>query len=291
MRLCGLRAPAMTERLTEPWCRFDADFPNDDRYLAIAMHNAEETRGKAYLLLLALAGWSRVHHTDGLIPNSVAADLCMRLWPATGPGVVLNALLDRKVRLVRRVSKGLQLNKQGKWQITSELLETLSEAGRRGATKRWGKDGGGHIGSIAHPIQNKKEKENKNKKERETQLTTFAVSESPAEQVFEAWQAATGHERARLDEKRRKLIQARLAERWDVGDLVLVVTVGWRNDPWNERPLHNQIEVLLRDSSHVEKFLSYAQNGAPVITAKKSSLELSIEADLARAAQHQLEGN
>jgi hypothetical protein len=116
------------------------------------------------------------------------------------------------------------------------------------------------------------------------QLATLA--DLPAEAatvVFEAWRKATGRTKTSLDAKRRKVVKARMAEGWKVVELILVVTDGWKNDPWNERPLHNEFERLLKDSSAVEKFLGYAQNGAPAITVKKSSLELSIEGDLERA--------
>jgi hypothetical protein len=44
----------VTQQLDEPWGRFDLDFPNDERFLA--MPERDEIRSKAYLLLLAMGG-------------------------------------------------------------------------------------------------------------------------------------------------------------------------------------------------------------------------------------------
>ena len=259
-------------KLDEPWSRYDADFPNDDRYLAIPMHNALELRGKAYLLLLAMAGWSRLNKTDGAIPNSIVVDLCQRLWPSTPTGQILNALLDRKVRLVRRTNRGLELTKQRKWQITSELTETLSEAGRRGASKRWGRDGVGQMGSMAQAMENKKEKENKNQEETESLSTQV----DQVREVFEAWKVSTGHNgRTVLDDKRRRVIK-RALEQYPLDD-VLDAVEGWREFPHNRgendrhRPF-NDLELLLRNAANIERFRD-ARRGAGITAGRAHPLD------------------
>jgi hypothetical protein len=70
--------------------------------------------------------------------------------------------------------------------------------------------------------------------------------------VWDAWVESTGSARSKLDEKRQRLIRARLKE-FKVGDLVAAVK-GWRHDPWPDRARQNGIEILLRDAAHVEKF-------------------------------------
>jgi hypothetical protein len=80
-------------------------------------------------------------------------------------------------------------------------------------------------------------------------------------QVFEAWQAATGKHRAKLDDKRRRVIQRAL--RTYPLDEVIDAVQGWRNDPWPDRGRHNDLTVLLRDAEHLEKFRDLARAGPP----------------------------
>lgn len=111
------------------------------------------------------------------------------------------------------------------------------------------------------------------------------------QRIFDAWRTSTGHRRTVFDEKRRRRVRDRLKDGWSVDDLVLVVTVGWSNDPWPERKLQNDLEQLLRDNAHVEKFYKLATDGPPVIDSPKSSLERSTEALLRSAAEHRAAGN
>jgi hypothetical protein len=84
----------------------------------------------------------------------------------------------------------------------------------------------------------------------------------PISEVFDAYTEAT-HRRGtyRLTEKRRRLIAAALGN-YPTED-VLDALRGWQNDPWAERPLHNQLEVLLRDAAHIEKFRDLWRHGPP----------------------------
>jgi hypothetical protein len=84
------------------------------------------------------------------------------------------------------------------------------------------------------------------------------------ENVFEAWRQSVGRHGVQLTEKRRKRIRARLAEGYAETDLVDAVR-GWERDPWPERRLQNELEILLRDGSQVEKFRDLQRNGAPAI--------------------------
>jgi hypothetical protein len=79
--------------------------------------------------------------------------------------------------------------------------------------------------------------------------------------VFEAWQQATGKTRAKLDDKRRRVI-ARALKAFPLDD-VLDAVRGWRNDPWTERPRYNDLALLLRDADHIEKFRDLWRDGPP----------------------------
>jgi hypothetical protein len=82
------------------------------------------------------------------------------------------------------------------------------------------------------------------------------------EVVFAAWCASTGRERSILTDKRRRLIRDRLREGYAVEELV-AACAGWRLSKWHagENPgnvTYNDIELLLRDARHVEKFRDLA---------------------------------
>jgi hypothetical protein len=107
--------------------------------------------------------------------------------------------------------------------------------------------------------------------------TSLALVEpaSPAattdvELVFEAWKQSTGHPRARLDEKRKRLIKRALAE-YPLDDVVDAVR-GWEHSPHhrgeNDRhTVYNDVELLLRDARNIEKFrdLERGEHPAPVM--------------------------
>jgi hypothetical protein len=79
--------------------------------------------------------------------------------------------------------------------------------------------------------------------------------------VFEAWQQATGKTRAKLDDKRRRVI-ARALKAFPLDD-VLDAVRGWQHDPWTERPRYNDLGQLLRDADHIEKFRDLWRDGPP----------------------------
>lgn len=91
----------------------------------------------------------------------------------------------------------------------------------------------------------------------------------PIVAVFAAWKETTGHTRAILTPDRSRVIKKALALGYDVNDLIDAVR-GWRHDPHcrgeNDRhTVYDDIELLLRDAKHIEKFrdLERGQGPAP----------------------------
>lgn len=83
-------------------------------------------------------------------------------------------------------------------------------------------------------------------------------------QVFTHWQAEHDHPTAKLDDKRRKRIQARLAQGFSAEELCKAIT-GARYDTWlmgknpsNKR--YDGIDTLLRDAAQVEKLRDLADD-------------------------------
>lgn len=100
--------------------------------------------------------------------------------------------------------------------------------------------------------------------------SSHSLSRNDVQAVWDAWAEATKRTRSKLDEKRRKLIVARLRE-FPVADLVAAVR-GWKHDPWPDRARQNGIEILLRDPAHVEKFRDLEVGARPAVEAPRDSM-------------------
>ncbi len=112
-----------------------------------------------------------------------------------------------------------------------------------------------------------------------TNKTVTADSENPASIVFKCWQDTMGKPRARLDRKRRKLINDRLADGYSVEDICLAIR-GCSQSPFHmgkndSGKRYDSIELICRDAEHVEQFMECAQghngNGSG---AKESQLPI-----------------
>ena len=89
--------------------------------------------------------------------------------------------------------------------------------------------------------------------------------------VFVAWQEATRKHRARLDPKRRRRIREAL-KHYPLAD-VLDAVQGWQHSPHHigQNPsgaVYNDLDLLLRDAEHLEKFRDLWRDGPPVALGK-----------------------
>lgn len=78
----------------------------------------------------------------------------------------------------------------------------------------------------------------------------------PVQTVWDTWRRSTGHQRAVLDDKRRKRIQ-RALKNFPLEDVTAAVQ-GWEHSPWHrgENPtgtVYDSIDTLLRDAAQIEK--------------------------------------
>lgn len=74
-------------------------------------------------------------------------------------------------------------------------------------------------------------------------------------EIFTYWQTTRNHPKARLGDDRRRKILARLRDGFDVDELKRAVD-GVALDPWEDRGRHDDIGVIFRNGSQVEKFLA-----------------------------------
>lgn len=90
------------------------------------------------------------------------------------------------------------------------------------------------------------------------------ATRGPIDAVFTAWQQSTGHHRARLDDKRRRIITRALKD-YPVDDVVDAVR-GWRHSTFHtgrndNKRTYNDLSLLLRDSEHIERFRDLERHG------------------------------
>lgn len=115
--------------------------------------------------------------------------------------------------------------------------------------------------------------------------------EPPAElRVFQFWQEHLDHPKAHFDDKRRKAVAARLRAGYSVDDLILAVR-GCKLTPHNmgdneRNTVFDDIELICRDTSHVERFIARAElgengNGHKPKTASERNVA-NLKASLAR---------
>lgn len=88
----------------------------------------------------------------------------------------------------------------------------------------------------------------------------------PVEHVFEHWRVEFGHPRSQLDPKRRRVIQAAL-KTYDEATLRAAIS-GYRNSPHHmgqneRRTVYDDIELFLRDATHIENGLKFARGPPP----------------------------
>lgn len=113
------------------------------------------------------------------------------------------------------------------------------------------------------------------------------VPDSDAE-VYQRWRELWSPRAAATPTpKRLKLIRERRKERdparaqQDLLDSI----AGWKNDPWQERSQHAELEVLLRDAAHVDKGLKLHAAGPPATAPKRNGMTPYTEADDAKHSE------
>lgn len=109
------------------------------------------------------------------------------------------------------------------------------------------------------PSEQNRTEQNRNRREQNTMSPSGDVVV-----VFEYWKEIHGHPKARLDEKRKRLVIHALKE-YPVEDLKKAID-GCKLSPHHQGKndkgiVYDDIELICRDSKHVEQFMGYAENG------------------------------
>lgn len=94
--------------------------------------------------------------------------------------------------------------------------------------------------------------------------TPMSSCKQPDGLVFDYWRQVMGHPRAKLDDKRKRKIRARLKDGYTIEDLKAAID-GCKRSPHhmgqNDRgTVYDDIELICRDAPHVDRFINLAHN-------------------------------
>ena len=73
--------------------------------------------------------------------------------------------------------------------------------------------------------------------------------------IFEYWKCVFKHPRAKFDEKRKKSILKAFKLGYCEDDILNAIS-GAAKTPWNVDNNYDDLSLILRDSSHIERFMS-----------------------------------
>lgn len=92
-------------------------------------------------------------------------------------------------------------------------------------------------------------------------------------QVFEHWKTIMGHDRARMDVSRAKVIRARMKDGYTVEDLCLAIdgcaASAFHMGENDRGQVYDSITLILRDADHVDKFIRAGETAYRVLEQRQ----------------------
>lgn len=174
--------------------------------------------------------------------------------------------------------------------------DNVTERTRKHRSQERSNDDGGNVPTPPEgtPPETEADTESENPPDppSSTALAVVPNGSSPAatsdvDTVWDAWLQATGRTRSVLDDRRQRIIRNAL-KRYPLTDVVDAVR-GWRNSPHhrgeNDRStVYNDLELLLRDTQHIERFRDLERSGPGVSKPRMSRGTQAIERVVGRRA-------
>jgi hypothetical protein len=113
-------------------------------------------------------------------------------------------------------------------------------------------------------------------------LEVPAEHADPVSDIFEHWAHVMGYRRARLDDKRRRVIRARLKDGYSIDDLKDAIDgcylSPFHHDGDNDHgQRYDEICLILRDAEHVDKFMMLADEGKKALERAAAAKNRTIE--------------
>lgn len=111
---------------------------------------------------------------------------------------------------------------------------------------------------------NDNDNENKKKTDLGDKPPVSVISKADCLIVFDHWKKTLNHPRAKLDQKREKLIKSRIKDGYTVETLCDAIT-GCQLSPWHQgenkdNRTYDDLCLILRDGAHVDQFLRVKEN-------------------------------
>jgi hypothetical protein len=102
-------------------------------------------------------------------------------------------------------------------------------------------------------------------KSREVPLSEATPEANNIDAVFDHWRVEFNHPKAKLDDKRRKLIAVAL-KGYSIDDLKRSIS-GYKNSPHHmgkneNKTVYDDIELFLRDAKHIDAGIKFAEKGS-----------------------------
>jgi hypothetical protein len=271
----------------------------------------------AFRLYLSSIAYANRLMTDGYVAEAVIGRLIDVPWDADAKPLDYAAELVR-AQLWETVEGGYEVHDflDHNRSKAERLGHTASETARKAAYRQRqreasqdpaGPDDGGDGGvppgqerdsdagqqRTRDGVSRRIEKEERQRQKRED--NTIVEQARPIDDVthvFQVWQEATRKHRARLDDKRRRRIRQAL-QHYPLQD-VLDAVQGWQHSPHhtgqnNSGAVYNDLDLLLRDAEHLEKFRDLQRDGPPAAYSRPTTQLLAEDARMARWVQ-QMEG-
>jgi len=113
-----------------PWVRIDSDLAQNPKVADLVAEHGARGKAAAFVFVCSI-GYAAAHNTDGSIKKANLPFI---------HGTAADARLLVEVGLWDVVEKGWQISRYAEHQPTLATREALSEAGKKGAAKRWGKE-------------------------------------------------------------------------------------------------------------------------------------------------------
>lgn len=227
-----------------PWLRLYTEFASDPKIQILAFEDQRH-----FVMLLCLKG-------NGVLDADSPNDAYRERLIAKALGLDPASGMEGKRRLIEAglINSDWQPLKWGQRQMVSDS-----------STERVRKFREKHEGNVSETLPKRRSNDidkNRRDKTREDQNKT-CVEPKPStsvETIFSHWAQTHGHQRAKLDAKRRKLIIAALNS-YPEADLCQAIT-GYLNSPHHmgqndSGTRYDDIEIFLRDAKHIDMGLKF----------------------------------
>jgi len=166
-----------------------------------------------------------------------------------------------------------------------------SEAGKRGAAKRWDSNPNSNPNSEKVALQSSSSSSSSSLGSTpKIKPTAPQAAQNEIKEIFHFWKTTLNHPRSNLDDKRKTLIKRHLKSGYSVQDLKHAI-IGCSQTPHNmgdndRGQVYDSLELILRTSDHIDRFMRNSL--APPISRGKGEKRLNSNIEAAKSVMEDL---